>query len=353
MDKQSYMKLPYDLSGAMAKNRFKNELLWGIHKMLDLYTNDEDFYMVFDYVCDIEVHWEKGGFEFYQIKTANSGESYTQSKLTKVGKKENSVLAKLYILKNNFEGDKNKIKIAVVSNKPFKDIKNKLYNNIEKLEFNSLDISIQKSIEKSLKAEMKIDKVDFNNIDFIYTTIDLINPKNTLTGELVNFFNDVLNEQIKKPAVLYSILVDRISQKAEYELKVNAYDELIEKKAISKKSLTEIFKKHIEISNNAVEKAKVNIEKMCNNNYGEKVKLIVALSSIVQKVDSSSTLKRLEKEIIKYIENNNEILEDNLENIIEELYEKYKEKFDIEYSIYEIKSFLILILMKREEEMYE
>lgn len=353
MDKQSYMKLPYDLSGAMAKNRFKNELLWGIHKMLDLYTNEEDFYMVFDYVCDIEVHWEKGRFEFYQIKTANSGESYTQSKLTKVGKKENSVLAKLYILKNNFEGDKNKIKIAVVSNKPFKDIKNKLYNNIERLEFNSLDTSIQKSLEKSLKAEMKIDKVDFNNIDFIYTTMDLINPKNTLTGELVNFFNDVLKKQIKKPTALYSTLVDRISQKAEYELKVNTYDELIEKKAISKKNMAEIFKKHTEISSNAVEKAKENIEKMCNNNYGEKVKLIVALSSIVQKVDLSSTLKKLEKEIIKYIENNNEILENNLENIIEELYKKYKEKFDIEYSIYEIKSFLILILMKREEEMYE
>lgn len=117
--------------------------------------------------------------------------------------------------------------------------------------------------------------------------------------------------------------------------------------------MAEILKKHTEISSNAVEKAKENIEKMCNNNYGEKVKLIVALSSIVQKVDLSSTLKKLEKEIIKYIENNNEILENNLENIIEELYKKYKEKFDIEYSIYEIKSFLILILMKREEEMYE
>ena len=30
-----------------------------------------------------------------------------------------------------------------------------------------------------------------------------------------------------------------------------------------------------------------------------------------------------------------------------------KEKFDMEYSDEEIKSFLILILMKREEEMYE
>lgn len=347
------MKLPYDLSGSMAKNRFKNELLWGVHKILELYIDEKKFNMVFDYVCDIEVHWEDGNYEFYQIKTANSGESYTQSKLTKLGKKENSVLAKLYILKHNFDGDKNKIKLAVVSNKPFKDSNNVLHNDIENLGFNSLDSKVQNNIEESLKKELKIDKVDFNNINFIYTTIDLINPKNTLTGELVNFFNDALRVQIKKPAVLYSILLDKISQKAEYELKLNTYDELIEKKSMSKENITEIFNKHIEISNNAVEKSKESIEKIYSDNYGEKVKMIVALSSIVQKINFSNTLKKIEKEIIKYINENNKFLEDNLNNIIDKLYKKYKEKFDMEYSDEEIKSFLILILMKREEEMYE
>ena len=90
------MKLPYDLSGSMAKNRFKNELLWGIHKILEVYTDEKNFNMVFDYVCDIEVHWENGQYEFYQIKTSNSGESYTQSKLTRIGKKEKSVSKVIY-----------------------------------------------------------------------------------------------------------------------------------------------------------------------------------------------------------------------------------------------------------------
>ena len=304
------MKLPYDLSGSMAKNRFKNELLWGIHKILELYTDEKEFNMVFDYVCDIEIHWENGEYEFYQVKTANSGESYTQSKLTKVGKKENSVLAKLYILKHNFDGDKNKIKIALVSNKPFKDSNNILYNNIENLEFNFLDSKIQNKIEESLKKELKISKVDFNNINFIYTTVDLIKPKNTLTGELVNFFNDVLKVQIKKPTVLYNVLLDKISQKAEYELKVNTYDELIEKKSISKENITEIFNKHIEVSNNAVEKAKENIEKIYSDNYGKKVKMIVALSSIVQKINFSNALQKIEKETIEFININNKFLED-------------------------------------------
>ena len=347
------MKLPYDLSGSMAKNRFKNEMLWGIHKMLEIYADEKNFNMVFDYVCDIEVHWENEEYEFYQIKTSNSGEGYTQSKLTRIGKKENSVLAKLYILKHNYDGDKNKIRLAIVSNKPFKDEKNKLYNNVEKLDFNSLDDGINESIEESLKNEMKIHTVDFNNINFIYTTIDLINPKNTLTGELVNFFNDVLKVQIKKPAVLYSVLLDKISQKAEYELKLNTYDEIIEKKSISKENMNEIFNKHIEISNDSVKKAKEKIEDIYSDNYGKKLDMLVALTSVVKKIDLSKELKRLEKDIIKFINDNNNVLKNKLNIVIDTLYENYREKFSIEYSDDEVRSFLILILMKREEEMYE
>ena len=61
------MLLPHDLSGSMSKNRFRVELLWGIDKMLDM-CDTSDFTMVFDYTCDIEIHFTDK-FEFYQIKT--------------------------------------------------------------------------------------------------------------------------------------------------------------------------------------------------------------------------------------------------------------------------------------------
>ncbi|NLI93102.1 MAG: DUF4297 domain-containing protein [Peptococcaceae bacterium] len=70
------MSLPYDLSGSRSKNRFRLELLWGISKMLDIY-NYSDFAMVFDYVCDIEVH-SQTGFEFYQIKTHKGAKAYRE-----------------------------------------------------------------------------------------------------------------------------------------------------------------------------------------------------------------------------------------------------------------------------------
>lgn len=69
MDSKSfYLALPHDLPGSMSKNRFRLELLWSVSKMLDLMEKPSDFTVVFDYACDIEVHYENA-FEFYQIKT--------------------------------------------------------------------------------------------------------------------------------------------------------------------------------------------------------------------------------------------------------------------------------------------
>ena len=79
-----YMGLPCDLSGSRSKNRFRLELLWGISRMLELMESANDFTIVFDLVCDIEVHLDKG-FEFYQIKTHKESQSkYTAKSLVKV-----------------------------------------------------------------------------------------------------------------------------------------------------------------------------------------------------------------------------------------------------------------------------
>ena len=48
MLEDSYLKLPYDLSGSMSKNRFRNEMLWGLEKMFELYKTNQDFFMGFD-----------------------------------------------------------------------------------------------------------------------------------------------------------------------------------------------------------------------------------------------------------------------------------------------------------------
>lgn len=94
-----YMGLPCDLSGSRSKNRFRLELLWGISRMLELMESANDFTIVFDLVCDIEVHLDNG-FEFYQIKTHKESQPrYTVKSLVKVKEGEQgSILGKLFVL---------------------------------------------------------------------------------------------------------------------------------------------------------------------------------------------------------------------------------------------------------------
>lgn len=90
MTRGNYMTYEADEAGSRSKNRFKFEVFWGLNKFLDVFLESQEFTMVFDYVCDIELHYD-GSYEFYQVKTS-SAKSYTTSKLTTVGKKKNQLL---------------------------------------------------------------------------------------------------------------------------------------------------------------------------------------------------------------------------------------------------------------------
>lgn len=69
MNKQEYyMNLPKDLSGSISKNRFRLELLWGISKIIDAHKEEDDYTVIFDFKCDIELH-RQDEMCFYQIKT--------------------------------------------------------------------------------------------------------------------------------------------------------------------------------------------------------------------------------------------------------------------------------------------
>lgn len=60
-----YMNLPKDLAGSVAKNRFRMELLWGINAMIDAHKELENYAIVFDFRCDIELHKENEIFQFF------------------------------------------------------------------------------------------------------------------------------------------------------------------------------------------------------------------------------------------------------------------------------------------------
>lgn len=95
----NYLQLPAELSGSMAKNRFRFEMLWGIYHIFEIYDKTDDFVAIFDFVCDVEIYSDLGD-EYYQIKTKKETQPYTpktlsNSKVAKDGSLIHSILGKL------------------------------------------------------------------------------------------------------------------------------------------------------------------------------------------------------------------------------------------------------------------
>ena len=116
--KESYEKLPFDLSGARTKNRFDFEILYGIELLIDNYHVLNDFTVVFDYVCDIELHCnDDESLKFYQVKTTNTGKPNNINFLTKKdNKSKDSIIGKIYKISNN--NTSSNISVLLVSNAP-------------------------------------------------------------------------------------------------------------------------------------------------------------------------------------------------------------------------------------------
>jgi len=348
-----YMNLPFDLSGSMAKNRFRNEILWGLKKMFDLYKEDIEFTVVFDYSCDIEVHKENC-FEFYQIKTQNDNGTYTINKLTDKNKSGDSVLGKLYKLKYSPSNEEcNDTKIALVSNAPLNDGK-KTHNNIEVIAFNEIDPAAILLIKKRIKEELKLEKdINLQNSEFTKTGLDLINPEKTLIGETVLFFEEKFECEPKKVKALYSLLASEVFNKASFELRLSSYDELLNHKGINRTFLDRVLNNYRENTDTAVEAVKDFINKEYASNFKTRLKLNRALNQVSSSLRTNKQLEIIEKNIIEYIQNHIEYLPESDLDIIEHISGKVDHLKTPEINGEEIAVLILLVLRKFEEGVYE
>ncbi len=348
-----YMNLPYDLSGSMAKNRFRNEILWGLKKIFDLYKDNVEFTVVFDYSCDIEVHKEDC-FEFYQVKTQNNSGTYTVDKLTKKNKAGDSVLGKLYKLKYNPDGKEcEETTISLVSNAPLND-GDTTHNNMEIVEFNKIDNTAVLLIKKRIKEELKLtEEITLKNSVFVKTGMDLINPEKTLIGETALFFEETFNCEPKKINSLYRLLSSEIFNKACFELKITTYEDLLRKKGISKSFLESVLNKYLENTDTAIEKVKTFINRHYESDFRTRLKLKKALSQVITGLNNNKQLKQIETDIISYITENLDNLPNSDVEIIEEISNLMYGKKTIEISNEEIQALVLLVFNRFEEGVYD
>jgi len=347
MIEQLYMSLPNDLGGSIAKSRFRNELMWGLWKIFDIYDTCDDFTIIFDYVCDIEIHC-MNELSFYQIKTRKSARPYTCTQLTGHKDGTNSILGKVYLLKCAGTNEL-PIKVAIVSNVTFKATK-KEYTEVKSVDFSLLDINTQESICKKLKTELSGEKqIDLKNVYFIRSQIDLFEPKNSVIGKMVSFFKESRGIELIKPHALYMSLFDTVEDKACSEFDCMNYDEVIQQKGITKKAFDFIISTHIEESNISVEKARMWIETHYEDDYPLKLKMISSLSSIVTGQLRDPELRKKKNEISSYVKNNLDLLPSSEIGIIDYLINRFEDAFVVGYDKLCLNALIILVLKELEE----
>lgn len=342
-----YGKLPFELSGASSKNRFRLEMLWGASKMFDLFDED-NFCVVFDYKCDIEVHLNNS-LEFYQVKTHKIQSPYTFSTLSKQDKTGKSIIGKLFLLKNALDPTA-PFKVAIVSNAYLK-IGNKVYSDAEILDFSSLDRKTQQAIHKALNNELGA-SINLNNISFIYTSMNLLNPDNDLRGKIVGSFEKIMGCEPEKPNALYRLIKDSVTMKACYEMTSSSYDELVKNKGITKQELHHMLCKHADLTDNSISDAKQFIEKNITAPYMIR-KYNASLVFITQYYSTSAELKSIEMYIANYLSEHEELLPDNQLDTVNMLNNVFKSKFSVEFSESDRKVFILIVLLKWEGGRYE
>lgn len=241
------MSLPHDLAGSRSKNRFRVELLWGVSKFLELMETSDNFAMIFDYVCDIEIHFEDG-FEFYQIKS-RANKSYTTKQLVKVSG-EGSILGKLYILLHN--NQENIRKVALVTNASY----NQCPNELIEISFDDMGDKEKNVIIKALKTELDIDSISLSQMYYIRTGMDLCAPDDAVRGKLVQTFERIKKCEPSNPNALYRLIYDSVTSKACHEYDSLNYDDLVESKGLTRREFDDLLDLHTEESKTGLMAAK-------------------------------------------------------------------------------------------------
>ena len=336
---KTYLQLPHDLSGSRSKNRFRAELFWGISKMLDLMEGEKDFVVVFDYVCDIEVHYEDG-FEFYQIKT-HSGRTLFNTSDSLVSKRsasaKGSILGKLYVLKTK---EANVFKLAVVSNVPLKVAKDVI--DIDEFSFASLSVKNKGELETALKKELNITNVDFSNVYYVHTIMDLKNPEDAINGKIDRCFERIKKSEPVNSNALHRLIIDTVKDRACFEFPADEYSHVIEKKGITREEFDRMLDAHEDNERTGIPQTTTYISKM--EDLSRQMVYRRALSKMVELMPTSKPLKAIEREMLRYLSNRGNL--GVLEDVVRESMQQFDLKFPIEYSMPEKEVFMMIIIYK-------
>ena len=298
-----YLKITKDLSGTVQKNRTRQEYLWSLKKIFELYLDGSDFKIIFDYACDIDLITDK--FAFYQLKT-DKNSKYTIESLIKIPPKSKesilSTLCRLYSVDVPTE-------LFIVSNQELsvKNLKNNLETPVKCLSFDNLSDDDQNKIINHLVNECSFDKskVVLSKIHFISSDINLNDFDTFCIGETTKFLNALYSNE-NGAMSLKNLLVNLILERAGFEYFSESLDEVVKYKGISKEEFHQILNDLCVTNKNndwlIFEKVKTELPVLDSYRLGK------ALKNIKENGFSNGMLN-------EYIEHNKKCLESELSSL--------------------------------------
>jgi len=232
-----YQKITKDISGSRIKNRFSYEMTYGIKLLYQLYEDDiEDFYVIFDYACDIE-EGINNSIIFYQLKTTSS--PFTLKKLLVKDNKTNkkSILQTLIDLNRSLAVEK----LFIVSNMGLSgsDTKDKKLSNVECFSFGELNDDDKMLINQNIVWPKN--KCDIDKIFFCISETCLKKVSQSLLSYSTAFLDKIYNGKPSKPIYLNNCILSMVKEKADYEYDTLTLQDTIKYKGITKKDLSSLL----------------------------------------------------------------------------------------------------------------
>lgn len=345
--KETYEKLPFDLSGARTKNRFDFEILYGIELLIDNYHGLNNFTIVFDYVCDIELHChDDESLKFYQLKTNNTGKPNNVNFLTQKNKKSiDSIIRKIYKISNN--NSTTNISVLLVSNAPL--INNKFVTKPNQaILLDSIDENTKEKIIQHLKEETNQENINLSNIYYLYRNVGVDDYEHTLVGKLNKFYEQEKNCYMNKPTVLFNSIKATALSRAKYEEKCS-FDDLYLKKGISKQEFEKMIKYHYEENSEIYENCYKQIIENTKNDFLFQLGCTKSLKSLINAKDQK--VLNIIKEVCRNI---NADIESGEKLSLDEYAKSFKEKHkDIRFPVYLSKSDIYTIVIYSFEKLKE
>lgn len=228
-----YQKITKDIAGARTKSRFTFEIAYGVTMVYEEYMKDDDFFIIFDYACDIEKS-VGDKISFYQLKTKDKRNFTIDALLSTTTKKPKSILQILIDLKKTNSVDK----LYIVSNSHLSGEGEKI-QNMECFPLSSLSLETQNKINEKIVWPLGIP--DLKNVFYCTTQIILKDADNSLIGITDKFLNSIFPSSYTNPSSFKKSIMAFAREKADYEFETDSLEDTIQKKGVTRNDVNRLL----------------------------------------------------------------------------------------------------------------